>query len=459
MGSQLGQLFSRLEKVKTDNDLVTWSGEFGESDVSKVFEMQEGRDVAGLIEFWKSKSIEKNFELKHPETLVKTRALYNVQYGMANYVFLADEDGNNLWLLVQSQLLINFFVTYSSAVKNSYGDMRSALSGLKNLYRLDEKSLIYGELPFGFLLSHGKPYHFFYDQLNYFLEFRNDKPVYCNSSFFCPDHKGGKKNEGKVYLFPTVIGSNLLSKSDDLVKGLNEEMESYVYNSSINNGTEWAPVHGEEPNSICFWFGVTGQKRSWLEQVEGCVNIVMELVNYFENVIVYIDGMTAKQGVRATNEEDSYVYEKIKNHLSAIDKVYLVSLIGFDYREKISFCSSVDFFIANSGTGCMVPLRFVKKPGVLHSNTRLFTFPDKYPSCVSRVDNNYVIDVFNGKSSSAMHVSYHICWQHVFNLAAEVINKIKGSNIKYLNVPPVEEVAKHYEEKILKTEVDSGQIS
>ncbi|WP_128082424.1 hypothetical protein [Halomonas sp. KX33721] len=266
------------------------------------------------------------------------------------------------------------------------------------------------------------------------------KPLREEKSFFKINEVSSFVDDN-VLLFPAVIGNNTLSqRSSGRVKELNEKMEKAVYNNAVKNF-----VFSGEVNALRIWYGITGQKRSWLQQVDGAENIIKKLLPHFNEIELYVDGMTASEGNTIRNADDEAVLKKIENRLEGQCRIQ--SLIGQDYRHKVRVCSTVDLFIANAGTGCMVPLRFCKKPGTLHSNTRFFTFPDSYPETIKKSDKKYVIDVqIEGKERADLS-SYHIPWQHIFNLTAEVLNKIKGTNIKPLEVPPVEEVAKHYDKQ------------
>src|SRR5690554_6063337 len=149
-------------------------------------------------------------------------------------------------------------------------------------------------------------------------------------------------------------------------------MEDFVFKESIERS---GVANTNNPKGLTIWFSITGQKRVWLEQVDACINIVEKLSNHFKEINLYVDGMTAMQDREIINKEDLVVFQKIKMQLNSTSNVKLVSLIGKKYKEKIAISESIDFFISNAGAGCMVPLRIAKKPGVLHSNKKLFTFP------------------------------------------------------------------------------------
>ncbi len=447
MSENVSVLLEALRGGKNNFEVVEYDDTKNASDTSRVFEMQRKKNVAGLLDFWKNKCEEKFFELTHPEKDVTTRAVHSVQYGMANFVFMLDENGRNAWVMVQCQLAIDCMITDKFIYKNNRLSLLPITKHLTSLSCTNPDDLFYDDVDFYFSLSQRRPYHYFYDHLKFFLKICGVKPAYESSSFFFPARYKRQSGTEGVLLFPGVLGNNIFNQaSSDYIKYLNEDMESFVYKESMSSHVRIYKLHGKD--GLVLWFGVTGQKRRWLEQVEGCINIVKNFKFYFDNITLYVDGMTAKQGERISSEEDDAVFRQIEKGLADVDGVAVASLVGRDYKEKIVCCDSVDFFIANAGSGCMVPLRFVKKPGVLHSNTELFTFPDEYPGYVKRVDDSYVVDVYDGATSQAMHVSYHIPWQHIFNLAVEILNEIKGIEIAKLHVPPVAEVKNAYDQRI-----------
>ena len=67
---------------------------------------------------------------------------------------------------------------------------------------------------------------------------------------------------------------------------------------------------------MSIWIGITGQKRSWQEQIEGYAGILNKLLEEYNGLTVIIDGMTATYGQVINNSEDSYVCEEIKSRLN-----------------------------------------------------------------------------------------------------------------------------------------------
>jgi len=110
-------------------------------------------------------------------------------------------------------------------------------------------------------------------------------------------------------------------------------------------------------------------------------------------------------------------------------KVSVKSLVGQTYRRKIQQCRSVDFFIANAGAGQLVPHRFCKKPGILHSNEKHCVFPTGINNTTARlIDKSSVKDVgnlfSNGKraeTSGSGLISYSINIQTMIKMVVEML--------------------------------------
>lgn len=438
MNREIESFLSKLEDWK-ENFAAQDLDAQGDDELSQIVAMQRGKDVDGLLKVWERKLEQDYFELPHPEYKdIKTRAVHSARHGMANYVFMNDTTSNYPWVFGQCVNFIDIVITTDAIYNTSLFNNHTFEPSIHKLSEIPSSKLEYKSCDFGLWLSQTRPYHFFNDQLKFFLHFSSRKDVCFKNAFFSLGHseENVSQPDDGVFLFPTVVGKK--NCRTGTAKKLNEQMEKLVYENAIKYYT----LQKTDNDTLKLWYGITGQKRSWLEQVEGVENIVNELLLYFNKIELYVDGMTAMEGKVIQNADDEAVFAQIAKRLD--DKCKIQSLIGQDYRHKIQICSTVDMFIANAGTGCMVPLRFCKKPGVLHSNTKLFTFPDEYPETVKKFDKKYVIDVVEEGKTRPDYASYHIPWQHIFNLTAEVLNQIKGTDIKLLDVPPVKEVAKAY---------------
>lgn len=381
------------------------------------------------------------FELPHPENpSIKTRAVSSVSMGSEHYIIFSDKNAENPWIYMQRIYAVDAVILPSKiyyVMQSSYGlsakdNMKSVLLALDDigLYSYKDARLD------GLIIGHSRPHHFFYDQLrvlnslvekNYLVRSSN---VFVGDHFFnvksvfseCTDAKEGKK----VFLRPNIYNAiGIPPGKNSWSKTTMESLEKKVYEYAISQKKKSILPQ----NHLKIWIGITGQKRSWIEQIEGYASIINHFSLNGTEVSVVIDGMTAAYQTKIECPEDQYVADKIIQLLDP--RVQIFNLIGCDYLEKIQTCDEVDFFVANGGTGCMVPLRFCKKPGVIHSNTKLsFPFDDVYSRVIVVNQPEYVTDQTLGSDrEQAMTVSYHIQWQHIFNSLLDVfpIDKKNGA--------------------------------
>ncbi len=451
------------KKVLNFINSENWEEEFLDNSIddklSSLVKMIRLKDMEGLLSFWENSLVNDYFELPHPEYReITTRAVYNIQSNMTNFILMIDSEKQQPWILAQCLNMIDYIVTEKKLIKIARECAKYDFSGIKNLASIDVEKINYNTKFSGFLLSQIRPYHFFYDHLQYLFALggveklnQYNKKILNHKAFFILDDSSISNESKGVYFFPAVL-TNLFLADSKMKNILNNRMETEVFNKSI---VEFTPEETSK-NNLILWFGITGQKRSWLQQIEGCIGIVDNLLKdkHFSYIKLYIDGMTSPENISIDNSEDNDVFEIIFLYLK--DKCEIISLIGKDYKSKIQICRQVDLFIANSGTGCLVPLRFCNKNGVLHGNTLYSNFDVDNRDMVKVAKNIYTLDVVNPEVRGIDKVSYHIPWQHIFNLAIDVLNRTKGTSIKCLAVPALEEIVLKWEiEKKVESESKS----
>ena len=357
------------------------------------------------------------------------------------YHLMKSESGD-YWFLVQYMNFIDCIITSNKSICSFNKHNCSAL-----INRIDKvidyfEQTCFGTPKFsnnsrlkGFYVNSFTPFHFFYDQLKscIFLEeilgykALKDYPFLFEGSFIneqallCNSKRVGLKDLGSdVYIKPGIISQGR-SNASNSKWGLQamERMESSI-RSNINAESSI----DRDDYDFVIWIGITGQKRSWIEQADGYAHIIKELSKYYDRLLVVVDGMTARDAENLYVPEDTDIFYTIKD--KSPKNVSFCNLIGKDYKIKITICREVDFFIANAGTGCMVPLRFCKKNGVLHSNGSLRAFPADYSKRDQIIKEVEIKDLFlepETKEEAAQHRSYHISWKVVYNTLVDVINK------------------------------------
>ena len=401
------------------------------------------------------------FCLPHPfvEDL-DTFASKSIRKGMCNYIFFYDSKGKNKWILCQATSFVDaiFSTTYSGKHKSSISD-EILINPIRKIIQSDlENSSIQREpqkaVLAGYSLDQLRPYHHFYDQLKWLIYLQDRKPILSKKSFFFPKNfskRNSRKNNRrtKVTVFPTVIGSNQLGMKLDQYT---EKMENAVYKDSLEKLPTriWKRIiknirsFGGNRNLI-LWFGISGQKRIWVEQEDFLPALVEQLSPWFDSFTFMVDGFTEYEdsnhtplrGSKATPiNQDLEVVNSVREKLSPYSNISVVSLVGQTYREKIKQCQTVDFFIANAGAGQLVPHRFCRKPGILHSNEKHCVFPtginntsvqlvDK--SLVKDVGNLFAKNTTNQKGGSGL-ISYSIKTQVVIDMVKQML-KLNQQNI------------------------------
>jgi hypothetical protein len=448
--SQHKSILSLLNKIKSfDKNYKINNYDKSEINIlTKLIKDIKEQNINELLHFWEEALKKDYFELPHPEISdLNTRAVYNIQVEMTNFVFMMDKKGENPWLFAQCENIIEIIITNNNSYKIS-ANISPALGHMKQFIKKDFPKFDFDTRFEGFLLNQTRPYHFLYDHYIYFIHLggskkllKYNKTIDNNKSFFISSEDSTLKKRNGVYLFPATIGRNHIKQKSE-IKQLELNMEEYITKDSLltkaydeNDSSQW---------DLTMWFGIIGQKRAWIEQVENCIKIVNTLLPYFPKIKIFIDGMTASENMNIKSIEDEAIFKKIYRELNC--KCEVISTIGLDYRKKIQLSEKVDFFIVNGGSGCMVP-KITKQACIMHSTNLLWTFGKEDNKLVKYTEKSMTYDIRN-IDNKVTFTSYIIPWQHVFNLVADILEEIKDIKIKRLDVPALELVVKEYDNKL-----------
>lgn len=241
-----------------------------------------------------------------------------------------------------------------------------------------------------FLLGHSRPYHFFYDQLPAY-EFFYSKLINSRSKVYT---KKGWDFFGVDKLFPGVrflrcsnINNHLIENNEfsvrlcvrkhkaplELYNQLDSRLRACSGVYDPNKLVELNKIYSVKKNGgLALWFGITGQKRSWLSQVTG----ISEIIKYFAArhkgaFVAIIDGWTSHIDTESENiNEDVSVFNSISTELINTG-VKLVSIVGWNSSEKIHVGQFVDAHLSNHASGSLHISRICRKKGVTHLNKRM----------------------------------------------------------------------------------------
>ncbi len=361
-------------------------------------------------------AISERFHLNHPINNTPTICRSSKRIGMTNVLAFSCEGGRNRWAVIQ---LTNFIdAIYVDGllfrIKKAI-DVNVCLNAVKKI-ESNEVKLKYtsNKKVDGFIFSQLRPFHYFYDQYVNIFEFLAIDS--CMSSRFYTDRSCYFDGPPSDVVFKDASKNGCYIMGSTCANQI-ETNHALSMHKFLKSSVPKKPIDTD----LTIWMGVTGQKRVWLEQEVGYAEIINKISQNFIDVTVIVDGWTSFVNTEVSNAEDNAVYRNIVANTTA-PNVEFVNLIGKDYREKISYGNSIDIFIANAGTGCMVPAMFCNKAGVLHANKSLNTFKLENDERIRIVPDMYIREEVSD-DASVMNVNYSIEWQVLYNLMVELLNE------------------------------------
>ncbi len=293
----------------------------------------------------------------------------------------------------------------------------------------------------GIIASHGRPYHFYYDiapavykaersgllrkvpEILYysgadFCSLKDTFSLDCRESVCTPEQINRLIQERQGFFLH--LGQHYSEQSYKLARSFDQLMLTNARKKFDYTDLNYTTVQTCYP---LVWFGLTVEKRSWIEQIEGIANIINSLSVSYPGLGVIFDGWTSPlnptDGDAHQAAEDTKVAKKIESLLEK--PVKIVSLIGAPSDKKIIFAKITDVFIANSGTGSLHVSRFAQRPGVGHLNTRMIDMPDHIRPNIRLVDKKHIIDEPGSVSKRMDFVSYSIDWKIMHEMVEEIL--------------------------------------
>ena len=420
-------------------------------EVSHIAYLQEKRDENALINFWNEKVKDQYFELDHPlYEGIKTRAVFSCHNEtIDNFIFFIDSENKHPWWLIQYCSLINTIITPDGIFFVSIGWEGAKLGTIgtliKTIKNVDISNLHFKDIEFGFTLESNRPAHYLYHMLIHYVKINHHKKVKNKNIFFLPNYTDLSNDENMVYLLPCAIMRNIPSEIRSLM------LQESLFNKNIKYN-----------HDLIIWLGIPGERRTWLTQLEGIPSILKNIARYFPKIKVYVDGMTAYDGERIEVADNLKAFKAIKAEVDKLNlDIDMESLSGYDYRSKICYCSTCDIAISDIATTAITPFEICTKPGVafyFHNNMLSHARAIKAEIPLLQILNpSYLITTNERNLNSA---DFHIPWQHLYNLAAQSLEEIKGVKMHRLDVPPVALVAKQYDlEKELSIKIPIESVA
>ncbi|MEN5035241.1 hypothetical protein [Pseudomonas sp. TWI929] len=297
----------------------------------------------------------------------------------------------------------------------------------------------------GVIASHGRPYHFYYDVAPAVgdlhearLLARLPSIVYLKGGDFCSFSQ----------LFEVKVPELFLTAEELWVNGIkakgfyfhvgahfdHERSESVTRFDRKFNLSARKSMASLSPSITtglmsCYpliWFGITVQKRSWLEQVDAAANILNSLKLLYPGVGVVFDGWTSPVHPLPRDQRetdlDSGVVNQIRERLDSSIPVF--SVVGADSVKKIQYASFVDGYVGNSATGGLHVARFAGRPGVAHLNTKMLTETNHIRKRTKLIDAKHIVDRPEDADLRMDFISYSLNWQVVYDELVQVIEGV-----------------------------------
>lgn len=452
MSDIIDRFLDKLATWKENFEVVPYK-ENGDDELSCLVNKIRRCKISSLL-----KDIEKYFksdcfELPHPENShVITFPFASANMGHCNFIFMADESKKHPWLLVQSGNFMDCFFTDTGSLYHIFGK-GSWLPAVANLSKLINKKSLISEIKKngykkrktkGTLISSNRPFHFFYDQL-YVLKYLVDRKVsnvYYDEIFWPVEHflntaiKISQHDFRDIFLSPKAVSKGFYYSNRSLV---NNTMAGF---EDVCRLMMKEKVIKEQRNNdeLRLAINISTEKRAWIEQISGYSKILEKLSEKFKKVIVFCDGMTAPINEKIDITDNNETFSNLKNQCSHLNNIDFHSIFGKEYTDKYKVYHNVDLVITAMGSSAIMPIRFARKNTVQYSNIGMdatVCAADGDFKVLNR-DLKYTREEKSRVSGQSQHASYHIPWQHIYNLAVELINEIKGRELDLLDIPSVE---------------------
>lgn len=433
-----------LSLWKRDSDLYTISSEISNRSCSQH-----------LLQALFNISLRHELILPHP-TKAEIETFPIVSKGYPNHTILfVDKDVSSPWILLQVFNFWDMAITpegvvcpleiplsrNKAVIKAACDFANSALTSIvANIS--DDKGVTNKPLYRGFLLNADRPFHFVFDELLTFIMIRHNIDPYFNAAFGqfsyvydktfgsqVIDSLSAKSNQKYIYLRLKGVGVHVQNGNQVLYDSFQLLGQQIL---SLEPSTLVPQVLDE---SFVLWLGITGQKRSWIEQIEGYALIISTYNRIFPRLTVIIDGWTQpnSQSTQIT-VEDLSIAISIIDRVSTYSEIKVIVAIDMDYKQKIRLCDKVNLFIANHGSGCIIPHILLRKPGVLHSPYTdkgpkdAMNFPHINPSHALQVPASDVTVLNMTAGLTPQSCSYSIRPSVMLAISLSLINQHKASN-------------------------------
>ena len=304
----------------------------------------------------------------------------------------------------------------------------------------------------GYLVGHSRPYHCFYDGLLALecirqagqlstedcIFSKSDEAFLDLSSCLALDQVHQRLDRDAlnqycsghhVYLLQLGFWFNTRAQNQELrqlAAAVDEPIrQAALQHSMINEIGAIEPLKQFQP---LLWIGITGQKRCWIEQVNGTAELLNNLYQLYPRLGIVFDGWTppliSSDYHRKEICNDNKIIQKIIRKLNFKTRKNVSIVAGLPLLDKVRIGLETDAFVANYTTGSLAIARICGKPGVGHMGRRMMASKHQHIHHLTREpDPEFVRDASN-ESTPTGYVNYSIPWQALYNELIDILDHI-----------------------------------
>lgn len=312
----------------------------------------------------------------------------------------------------------------------------------------------------GYLVGHTRPYHCLYDGLLALEHIRQAGELGSNDLIF------SKSDEAFLDLHSCLSLEQVHQRLDrESLNQLCAEQNSYLlqlgfwFNTrgenqelrqlaeAVDKPIRAAAAQHSKMNDIgaiealkeykpLLWIGITGQKRCWIEQVEGIAALLNTLYEFYPKLGIVLDGWTPPLASSDYHlkeiRNDNKVIQQIIRRLAFKTRKNIFITAGLPLLDKVRVGLEIDAFLTNYTTGSLVIARMCEKPGVGHMGRRMMASKHQHIHHGTREPSPcYVCDI-GDPSTPTGYISYSIPWQILYN---EILDLMEASPIRPVRQP------------------------
>jgi len=301
----------------------------------------------------------------------------------------------------------------------------------------------------GYLVGHSRPYHCFYDGLLALQAVRQAQQLNADDALFSKegeafvdlgrclglDQPHQQLSQEALNELTARTGTYLLQlgfwfhtrAEDPALRALAEAVDGQLRDAARSQ-SQLAAIGALEQLEACtplIWVGITGQKRSWVEQVEGTAALLNALQARYPRLGVIFDGWTpplhSSDYHRREARNDDRVIRRILKRLNFKTRGRVGVVAGLPLLEKVRVGLGVNAFVANYTTGSLNVARICARPGVGHMGQRMAESKHQHIHHHTReIDPDLVKDV-SDPSTPTGYVNYSLPWEALFEELLHVL--------------------------------------